>query len=67
MAGLFFSPLTMLGLLYTQALTSMAAAERVFGLLDTPPDWDDPPTAIDVPSVCGRVELRKGGKQIGRT
>lgn len=58
MAGLFFSPLTMLGLLYTQALTSMAAAERVFGLLDTPPDWDDPPTAIDVPSVCGRVEFR---------
>ena len=58
MAGLFFSPLTMLGLLYTQALTSMAAAERVFGLLDTPPDWEDPPTAIDVPGVCGRVEFR---------
>jgi len=58
MAGLFFGPLTVMGSLYTQALTSMAAAERVFRLLDTTPDWEDPPTAVAVPSVRGEVEFR---------
>lgn len=58
MANLFFSPISNLGLQYNQALTSMAAAERVFHLLDTRPQWSDPAQAIDFPAVDGRVEFR---------
>ena len=43
MANLFFSPIPILGNQYNQALTAMAGAERLFGLLDTPPEWTDPP------------------------
>ncbi len=41
LAGLFFSPIQILGNQYNQALTAMAGAERVFKLLDTPPQWSD--------------------------
>ena len=61
MANLFFTPITHLGMQYTQAMTSMAAAERVFRLLDTEPDWSDAPQAIDLPEVRGRVEFRHVG------
>src|SRR5690606_21525803 len=43
---------------YNQALTAMAGAERVFSLLDTKPEWTDPPTAVDIPQLRGRVEFR---------
>jgi ATP-binding cassette subfamily B protein len=58
MAGLFFSPVSVLGNQYHQAMTAMAGAERVFGLLDTPPDWTDPPDAYAVTEIQGRVEFR---------
>lgn len=58
MAGLFFSPVSVLGNQYHQAMTAMAGAERVFGLLDTPPSWCDPPDARPVPQLEGRVEFR---------
>jgi ATP-binding cassette subfamily B protein len=58
MATMFFSPITVLGNQYNQALTSMAGAERVFKLLDSAPDWSDPPDAIELPRVSGRVEFR---------
>ncbi|MGB7345114.1 MAG: ABC transporter ATP-binding protein [Pirellulaceae bacterium] len=45
LTGLFFSPIQALGNQYNQALTAMAGAERVFGLLDTEPEWDDLPDA----------------------
>ena len=38
MASMFFSPITVLGNQYNQALTAMAGAERVFQLLDTTAD-----------------------------
>ena len=58
MANLFFSPISNLGLQYNQAMTSMAAAERVFHLLDTQPEWTDSADAVDLPSTKGRVEFR---------
>ncbi len=58
MANMFFSPITVLGSQYNQALTAMAGAERVFKLLDTKPDWEDDPSAIPIESLRGRVELR---------
>ncbi len=48
-ANQFFAPLQVLGNLYNQALISMAGAERVFQLLDTKPDWEDAPEAVELP------------------
>jgi ATP-binding cassette subfamily B protein len=67
-ANQFFAPLQVLGNQYNQALVAMASAERVFKLLDTKPDWEDAPDAVELPdprkgaataSVPGaRVEFR---------
>ena len=58
LAGLFFSPIQVLGNQYNQALTAMAGAERVFRLLDTPPEWSDLPTAISLPNqVDGKLTV----------
>jgi len=58
MANLFFSPITVLGNQYNQALTAMAGAERVFRLLDTRPDWQDAAEAGELPPIEGRVEFQ---------
>ncbi len=47
-AGLFFSPLAVIGNQYNQALVAMAGAERVFRLIDLKPDWEDAPDAVDL-------------------
>ena len=49
LANLFFSPIAIIGNQYNQALVAMAGAERVFRLIDTPPDWEDAPDAADLP------------------
>ena len=49
MAGQFFSPIPIIGNQYNQALVAMAGAERVFRLIDTPPDWEDDPAAVPLP------------------
>ncbi len=49
LAGLFFSPIQALGNQYNQALTAMAGAERVFRLLDSPPEWTDVADAKPLP------------------
>lgn len=53
----FFTAIPMIGNQYNQALTAMAGAERVFSLLDTRPDWEDPPDAIELPRISGTVEV----------
>jgi ATP-binding cassette subfamily B protein len=58
MANLFFGPIQSLSGMYNQALSAMAGAERVFKLLDTQPEWTDPPDAIRLEDVKGRVEFR---------
>jgi ATP-binding cassette subfamily B protein len=45
MANVFFSPITIIGNQYNQGLLAMAGAERIFRLIDTPPDWTDAPDA----------------------
>jgi ATP-binding cassette, subfamily B, bacterial len=49
LANQFFSPIAIIGNQYNQALIAMAGAERVFRLIDTPPDWTEPPTARALP------------------
>ncbi|MCC5829731.1 MAG: ABC transporter ATP-binding protein [Phycisphaeraceae bacterium] len=58
MAQLFFQPIITLAQMYDAALTAMAGAERVFGLLDTEPEWTDPPDAIEVEDIHGLVEFK---------
>jgi ATP-binding cassette subfamily B protein len=53
----FFNAIPIVGEQYNQALTAMAGAERVFRLLDTRPDWQDPPDARDFGRIEGRVEF----------
>lgn len=55
MANLFFAPISILGNQYNQAMTAMAGAERLFQLLDTQPDWTDPPDAIVLDDLRGEV------------
>lgn len=59
LANMMFGPIQVLGNIYNQALTAMAGAERVFKLLDTAPEWADPPDAIVLPPIRGRVEFRQ--------
>jgi ATP-binding cassette subfamily B protein len=49
LANLFFSSIQPIGQQYNQALTAMAGAERVFRLLDSKPEWEEPPSAIELP------------------
>jgi ATP-binding cassette subfamily B protein len=57
LANIFFNPIQMLGNQYNQALTAMAGAERVFALLDRPPEWEDAADAVPLPPIQGGVEL----------
>ena len=62
LANSFFSPITIIGNQYNQALVAMAGAERVFRLIDTPMDWEDDPAAVALPRPPAgggaRVEFR---------
>ncbi|MCS7049195.1 MAG: ABC transporter ATP-binding protein/permease [Verrucomicrobiae bacterium] len=57
LANIFFQPIQGLGNLYNSCLLAMAGAERVFRLLDTPPEWSDPRDARPAPPLRGRIEF----------
>ena len=50
LSNFFFSPIAVIGNQYNQALVAMAGAERVFRLIDVPPDWEDDPAATPLPA-----------------
>jgi ATP-binding cassette subfamily B protein len=65
LSNIFFSPITVIGNQYNQGLLAMAGAERIFRLIDTPPDWEDAPGAVSLPdprdgagAAGARVEFR---------
>lgn len=58
MANLFFSPISILGNQYNQAMTAMAGAERLFRLLDTEPEWTDVAHPVQLERIRGHVEFR---------
>jgi ATP-binding cassette subfamily B protein len=61
LANQFFAPLSIIGNQYNQALIAMGGAERIFRLIDVTPDWEDDPSAKDLPSARGvgaKVEFR---------
>ncbi|MEK0447114.1 MAG: hypothetical protein RLZZ399_2435 [Verrucomicrobiota bacterium] len=49
LSTLFFEPIRHVGNQYTAALSAMVGAERVFRLLDTPPEWTDATDALPLP------------------
>ncbi len=55
LSELFFGPVVILGRQYHLGLTAMAGAERVFGLLDTSPEWTDAPDCRQLATIRGRV------------
>jgi ATP-binding cassette subfamily B protein len=59
MANMFLSPVSNLGTQYNQALTAMAGAERLFNLLDSPPEWCDRPDAVELKRIRGRVAFER--------
>jgi ABC-type multidrug transport system fused ATPase/permease subunit len=54
---LFFRPIQMLTTFYNTAQASLAAAERIFDLIDTPAELVDAPDAREMPPITGRVEF----------
>ncbi|HYO97018.1 MAG TPA: ABC transporter ATP-binding protein [Polyangiaceae bacterium] len=61
LSSAFFAAIPIVGNQYSQALTAMAGAERVFAVLDARPDWEDAADARALPTISGRVELRNVG------
>ncbi|MGH9564252.1 MAG: ABC transporter transmembrane domain-containing protein, partial [Terracidiphilus sp.] len=59
LANQFFGPITVLGNQFAQMLTALAGAERLFRMLDTPPEWQDASDAQPLPPLQGRVEFRR--------
>jgi ATP-binding cassette subfamily B protein len=53
----FMNPIIDFGNFYNQLMQAMAGAERVFNLLDTPPDVTDAPHAIELPRINGSVKF----------
>jgi len=53
----FFRPIQSLSTFYTTAQASLAAAERIFELVDTPSDLADHPGARAMPPIVGRVSF----------
>jgi ABC-type multidrug transport system fused ATPase/permease subunit len=57
----FFDPIQELSQLYTTMQAAMAGGERVLELLDTQPDVQDAPDAVQMPPVAGHVVLQHVG------
>ena len=55
--GNFFMPIRDLASRYNQLQSAMASGERIFNLFDTKPTMVDPPDAIALPSIEGRVDF----------
>jgi ATP-binding cassette subfamily B protein len=64
MANVFFSPITIIGNQYNQGLLAMAGAERIFRLIDTPPDWTDSPDAAPLADPRARQGSAGSGARI---
>lgn len=55
--GRFFDPIRSLAQRYDQLQSTMAGGERIFALLDTPPDVQDISGAGMMPDIRGKVEF----------
>jgi ATP-binding cassette subfamily B multidrug efflux pump len=53
----FFRPIQLASQVYTQAQAALAGAERIYNVLDEPPEPTDPPNTSQFDSVEGRIEF----------
>ena len=56
--AMFWQPIMNLSNFYNNLVTNLAAAERVFEILDTRPDIRDAPDAEDLPPIAGAVAFK---------
>lgn len=61
----FWGPLSALSKVYSQLLSAMASAERLFEILDTEPEVKNAATAKELPPIRGQVEFRNVAFQYG--
>jgi len=64
LANQFFAPIAIIGNQYNQALLAMAGAERVFRLIDVPPDWTDAPGATVLPDPRTPANKNAGNRSL---
>ncbi len=55
--GRFFDPIRDLSRRFDTFQSTMAGGERIFALLDTPPEVQDIPEAIEIPPIRGEVQF----------
>ena len=55
--GMFWHPIMNLSNFYTQIITNLAAAERIFEILDTKPEITDATDVIEMPTIKGEVSF----------
>lgn len=53
----FFRPIQLVAQVYTQAQSALAGGERIYEILDEPPETAEPPAATELPSVEGAVSF----------
>lgn len=53
----FNQPISQISVLWSNIQSAIAGGERIFGLLDTVPDLQDAPNAIQMPPIKGHVEF----------
>lgn len=53
--GMFWHPIMNLSNFYNQIITNLAAAERIFEILDTEPEITDAEDVIEMPAIKGEV------------
>ncbi|HUW96593.1 MAG TPA: ABC transporter ATP-binding protein, partial [Anaerolineae bacterium] len=51
----FFEPVRAISMIWAGLQSAIAGAERIFELLDTPPDIVDQPDAFELPTIEGRI------------
>ena len=56
--GMFFAPIFDLANFYNTVQSSLAAAERIFRILDIEPEIKDDIDAIEIPRIEGEIEFR---------
>jgi len=66
----FYAPLRDLSQVYNNLQSAMAAGEKYYEIIDTKPQYEEDPEAIDLPSLKGRVKFEgvtfayEGGKNV---
>lgn len=55
--NMFWNPIANLSSFYNQIITNIAAAERIFEILDTPPAIADKENAFELSAISGKVDF----------